>query len=81
MIHIIVVGSGCFNCNKLESLCQEVVAENNVAAKIEKITDFNRFVDLGIFMTPGLIINNKVKSSGKLPTKSTLRDWILSTNK
>jgi small redox-active disulfide protein 2 len=81
MVNIKVVGSGCFNCNKLESLCKEVVEENHIPAQIEKITNFNRFADLGIFMTPGLIINNKVKSSGKLPTKLTLRDWILAENK
>jgi hypothetical protein len=61
-------------------MCKEVISENNIEAKIEKISDFNKFPELGIFMTPGLIINDKVMSSGKLPTKSTLTNWILSSS-
>lgn len=76
MLNIKVVGPGCYNCQKLETLCKEVVQENNLEANIEKVSDIKQFADLGIFMTPGLIINNKVISSGKLPTKSTLEHWI-----
>ena len=76
MLNIKVVGPGCANCNKLTELCREVVNENNIQAEIEKVTDVKKFADLGIFMTPGLILNNKVVSSGKIPTKSTLAHWI-----
>jgi small redox-active disulfide protein 2 len=76
MLNIKVVGPGCMNCTKLEQLCREVVAENNIDANIEKISDINKFAELGILMTPGLIINNKVISSGKVPVKSTLEHWI-----
>jgi len=76
MLNIKVVGSGCPNCQRLEALCREVVAEQNIEVEIEKVTDFNRFADLGIMMTPGLLLNNKVVNSGKIPTKSTLEHWI-----
>ncbi|TFH00177.1 MAG: thioredoxin family protein [Calditrichales bacterium] len=76
MLQIKVVGSGCPTCQKLEAMCREVVAEKHIEAQIEKITDMNTFADLGIFMTPGLILNNRVVSSGKLPLKSTLVHWI-----
>jgi len=76
MLNIKVVGSGCPNCQRLEALCREVVAEQNIEVEIEKVTDFNRFADLGIMMTPGLLLNNKVVSNGKIPTKSTLEHWI-----
>ena len=76
MIDIKVVGPGCANCQKLESLCKEVVAENGIDAKIEKVTDVKQFADLGIMLTPGLIINGKVVASGKIPVKSTLAHWI-----
>jgi small redox-active disulfide protein 2 len=76
MLNIKVVGSGCANCNKLEQLCRDVVQDNDIEAEIEKITDVNTFADLGILMTPGLILNNKVVSSGKVPTKWTLENWI-----
>ena len=76
MLEIKVVGPGCMNCNRLEEMCREIVAENALHAKIEKITDIAKFAGLGIFMTPGLIINDKVISSGKLPGKTLLTQWL-----
>jgi small redox-active disulfide protein 2 len=76
MLNIKVVGSGCANCEKLEQLCRDVVRENSIEAEIEKITDVNTFADLGILLTPGLLLNNKVVSSGKIPTKWTVENWI-----
>ena len=76
MVNIKVVGTGCANCNKLVDICKEVINEYKIEATVSKVTDINQFADLGIFMTPGLIINDVVKSSGKLPTKSTLEHWI-----
>ena len=76
MLNIKVVGTGCPNCIKLETLCQEVVSENNIEASIEKVTDLNKFADLGVIMTPGLIVNDQVISQGKIPTKSTLIHWL-----
>jgi small redox-active disulfide protein 2 len=76
MIHIQVVGSGCPTCEKLESLCREVVAEKAMEAHIEKVTDIKRFAELGVFLTPGLLINGKLVSSGKLPTKLDIAVWV-----
>ncbi|MBZ0183641.1 MAG: thioredoxin family protein [Melioribacteraceae bacterium] len=76
MLNIKVVGSGCPSCQKLEALCKEVVAEKNFEATIEKVTDVNDFANLGVFMTPGLIVNDNVLSQGKIPTKSTLEHWL-----
>lgn len=76
MLNIKVVGSGCPSCQKLEAMCREIIDEKNVVAEIEKITDVNQFANLGIMMTPGLLLNNKVVSSGKIPLKSTLEHWI-----
>ncbi len=76
MLDIKVLGSGCPNCKKLENLCKEVVEEKNIKASIEKITDFNEFGKYGIMMTPGLVVNGKVLSQGKIPVKSTLEHWL-----
>lgn len=76
MLKIKVVGSGCPNCQKLEALCREVTTEQNINTDIEKVTNFNDFADLGIFRTPGLIVNDEVLSQGKIPTKSTLEHWL-----
>lgn len=71
-----VYGSGCANCKRLEAMCTEVIQENNIDASIEKVTDFQEIMKTGILSTPGLEINGKMISSGKLPTKSTLAHWI-----
>lgn len=76
MMTIKVVGSGCPNCQKLEALCREVTTEQNIETAIEKVTEINQFADLGIFRTPGLIVNNEILSQGKIPTKSTLEHWL-----
>lgn len=76
MVNIKVLGSGCPNCQKLAEMCKEVVAENNIEAQIEKITDINKFTEYGLLITPGLVINEKLVSSGKIPTKSTITHWI-----
>ena len=71
-----VYGSGCANCKKLEEMCKEVINELNANASVEKVTDIQEIMKTGILSTPGLEINGKMISSGKLPTKSTLIHWM-----
>lgn len=78
MLSIKVLGSGCANCKNLESLCKEVVAENNIEATIEKVTELKDIMSYGVMSTPGLVVNEKVIHTGKLPTKSTLTHWLTS---
>ena len=76
MLNIKVLGSGCANCQNLEKLCKEVIAENNIEADIEKVTDYKDIMSYGVMSTPGLVVNGKVVHSGRLPTKSTLTNWL-----
>ncbi|GJQ33380.1 MAG: redox-active disulfide protein 2 [Ignavibacteriaceae bacterium] len=71
-----VFGTGCANCKRLEQLCIDTVAEMKIDAKVEKVTDLMEIMQSGIMATPGLSINWKVVSSGKIPTKETLKHWI-----
>ena len=71
-----VFGTGCANCKRLEQLCIDTVAEMNIDATVEKVTDLMEIMQSGIMATPGLSINGKVVSSGKIPTKETLKHWI-----
>jgi len=81
MLTIKVIGPGCVNCEKLHELCMTVAAENELEADIQKITRRDKFTELGIWMTPGLIVNDKVMSQGKIPTKSTLEHWLMDAAK
>lgn len=81
MLDIKVLGPGCVNCEKLYKLCTEVISENNLPAQIEKIVEQNKILDYGIMLTPALIVNNKVLTQGKIPTKLTLEHWLKDLNK
>ena len=76
-----VLGPGCYNCKKLEQDVQSVLSELKIEAEIIKVTDIMKFSSYGILMTPGLVINGKVYSSGKLPLMATLKRWIEDENK
>lgn len=76
MLTIRIVGSGCLNCENLFQLCMNAAAENELEADIQKITDRQKFTELGVWMTPALIVNGKVLSQGKIPVKSTLENWL-----
>ena len=80
MLDIKVLGPGCANCIKLENLVKEVISESNLSANVEKVTDRDKFMDYGVMLTPGLVVNGKVLSSGKIPTKSTLEHWLKEIN-
>jgi len=71
-----VYGSGCSNCKKLEQMCIDAAQELNINATVEKVNDLQEIMKTGIMSTPGLEINGKMISSGKLPTKPTLIHWI-----
>jgi hypothetical protein len=65
----------------VESIVREVIAEKKLEANIEKVTDRNRFLDYGLMMTPGLWVNGKLVSSGKIPAKSAVEKWLLEATK
>jgi small redox-active disulfide protein 2 len=71
-----VLGPGCPNCRKLEQDVGKALEELKIQAEVIKITDIKKFADYGILITPGLVINGKVYSSGKLPVVATLKRWI-----
>ena len=76
-----VLGPGCTNCKKLEQDVHNALAELKIEAEVIKVTEIKEFAKYGILMTPGLVINGKVYSSGKLPVMATLKKWIEEENK
>jgi len=76
-MEIKVLGPGCANCVKMEELAKTAVKELGVNAKIEKITDIGQIAMHGILSTPGLIVNGKIKHSGKpLPSLEKVKELI-----
>ena len=77
MINIKILGSGCANCKRLEQITRKVVDTMALEAEIEKVTDFNEIMKFPILSTPGLVINDKVVSSGRIPSETQITDWLV----
>ena len=76
-MEIKVLGPGCANCQKMEELTKLAVKELGIDAKVEKVTDIGQIAMHGILSTPGLVVNGKIKHSGKpLPSLDKLKELI-----
>ncbi|HHX09258.1 MAG TPA: thioredoxin family protein [Chloroflexi bacterium] len=76
MLDIKILGPGCANCKRLEMLVRKVVVNKSLEAEIEKVTDFQEISKYPILSTPGLVLNGKVLSSGRIPTEAEVREWL-----
>lgn len=76
MILVKVLGTGCKKCQTLEAKVRDLVAVNYIDATVEKVTDINEMMNYGIMMTPGLVINEKVVSTGIIPKDDQLLLWL-----
>lgn len=76
MLTIKVLGPGCANCKKLEELARQAIAAQHVDAEIIKVTDMQEIIAYDVIKTPGLVINEKLVSSGRIPSPATIEGWI-----
>lgn len=81
MHKIKILGMGCKKCETLERKIIKIIEENNIPAKVEKVTDINEMMKYGIMMTPGLVINEELKSYGFIPKDEQLLLWLNETIK
>lgn len=75
-MEIRILGPGCPRCGEVEKRTINVLAELNVGADVQKVTDIKKIAEYKIFSTPGLVINGKVKSSGRIPSLEEIQRWI-----
>ena len=76
-MNIKVLGPGCKKCHETESVVREAVAEAGVSASVEYVNDLQEIARYGVFMTPAVVVDEQVKSVGKVPTKEEVQSWIL----
>ncbi len=76
MLAIKVLGPGCMNCKKVEQLAREAVANFGVEAQIIKVTDYAEITKYPILHTPGLVINEKLVCSGRIPSVAEISTWL-----
>ena len=76
MLEIKVLGSGCANCKKVEQLTRKTVENMSMEAEVIKVTDYGEIMKYPILSTPGLVINEKVVCSGRIPSKEEISSWL-----
>lgn len=65
-MEIKILGSGCPNCKRLEANAKKAIEELGLEATITKVTDYKDIMRYGVMSTPGLVVDNKVVSSGRV---------------
>jgi small redox-active disulfide protein 2 len=71
-----ILGTSCSKCKRLESKLRDLVVDNNINANVTKVTEIDEMLNYGILMTPGLVINEEVKSVGIVPNDEQLLKWL-----
>jgi small redox-active disulfide protein 2 len=73
-----VLGSGCANCKNLERVTREALDDLGLDASIEKVEDYGAIMSYGVMSTPGLVVDEKVVVSGRVPSVAQVRDLLVS---
>jgi small redox-active disulfide protein 2 len=76
-VKIQILGAGCPKCRILEETVRRVVEKENLSAEVEKITDIETIMDMGVMITPALAIDGEVKSSGKVLNEDQVKAFLV----
>ncbi len=71
-----ILGTGCTKCNQLAAAAQQAADESGIEYQIEKVTDFLRFADFGVMITPALVVDGQVMVTGRVPSVEELKKLI-----
>jgi small redox-active disulfide protein 2 len=76
MLTVKILGSGCANCKKLEAVAREAADKAHIEAEFIKVTDMKDILAYEVMSSPSLVINEKVVSSGRIPTVAEVQRWL-----
>jgi len=76
MLTVKILGPGCANCKRLEEVARKAASDANIEAEFVKVTDYNDILAYNVLTTPGLVINEKLLSSGRIPSPATVAQWL-----
>ena len=76
MKSIKIVGSGCAKCNKLYDMTDQAAKELGIEYTLDKITEIGEFAAFGVMITPAMIVDDKVKLSGSVPSLEKIKQLI-----
>ena len=72
VMKIQILGSGCPKCKLLEEHARQAVAELGSTIEVEKVTNMETIIGMGVMMTPALVLDGTVKSMGRILTKDQI---------
>jgi small redox-active disulfide protein 2 len=72
-----ILGTGCAKCQQLEQTARQAVKELAVDATIEEVKDMRKIMEYPILTTPGLVVNEELVCSGRIPSKSEVTQFII----
>ena len=75
-MEIKILGSGCSKCEATEKNVKNALAESDLDVQVDKVTDVMEIAKYGVFLTPAVVIDGKVKSVGKIPDTEEIKTWI-----
>jgi len=71
-----ILGMGCPKCKMLYENTKKAVEEIGIQAEVIKVEDMERITGYGVMMTPALIIDGEVKTTGKIPSSEDIKKWL-----
>ena len=72
LLTVKILGSGCANCKRLEAITRQVIDQMGVDAEVVKVTEFSDIMAYNIMSTPGLVLNEKLVSAGRIPSAAEI---------
>lgn len=78
MLNIKVLGAGCANCKRLEESVLRVAGSMDIPVQMEHVTDAAEIAQWDVLKTPGLVVNDKVVSAGRIPQDEEIAQMLLS---
>ncbi len=77
MKKIQILGAGCPKCKQLAENAETAAKELGIEYELKKVTDINEITGFGVMMTPALVIDGEVKTSGKVAVPEEIKGWLL----
>jgi small redox-active disulfide protein 2 len=71
-----ILGTGCPKCKQLEANARKALEETGKKAEIIKVTEIDKIIGYGVMSTPALVIDGKIKSSGRIPDSGEIKKWL-----
>ena len=78
MLTIKVLGSGCANCKRVEQIVRKIITDMGIEAEVVKVTEYAEIMAYNVMSTPGLVINEKIVSTGRIPAPAEVTTWLTS---